>query len=504
MSLWRKKGGGQMIYLSVIIIGLYVLLFLVSRNYNKKVIEKLNEKEHPLKVFYSIGFFLYDFIYLKIVSKISSKAGLKGRRGIREDLKTLFVLDSYEYQEKLYTCKKTILSLLVFFFVNFIIIVSGISQNLNSILVEEKYIKRPSVLEEDKSADMEVYIKDENRTIKEEIKLVIEGRKYTREEFDEIIERELEKLDSYILNKNISFNKITGNLNFISNLPGTPIGIEWISGDLSIISREGVVQNNGLKEGRIIEIKAVFSYDEFQSEYLQSAYVESKVYTKEEQIKEKLNDFINAVMKKTKHDKIIELPGTLEEYQLSWKIKEESTHQLLFIAGVFIAILFYPLMDKDLKKKVEERNKQLLLDYPELVYKFTLYLGVGMSLSGAWERVVKDFSDKGGYLYYEMLLTYKELMVGTTEAVAYEGFGRRIKLVPYLRFSTYLAQNTTKGNRIMLQQLELEAANAFAERKEIAKRLGEEAGTKLILPMIIMLVLVLMIIIVPAFTSIAV
>lgn len=497
-----------MSYLSVMIIGFYVLLFLISRNYNKEVIEKLDEKEHPLKALYSIGFFLYDFIYLKIspkiAPKISSKVRLEGRKGIREDIKTLFVLDSYENQEKLYTCKKMILSLLVFFFVNIIIIISGISQNLNSILVEGRYIKRPSALEEDKSVDMEVYIKDENRAIKEEVKIVIEGRKYTREEFDEIIERELDKLDSYILNQNISFHNINSNLNFISNLPGTLIGIEWISEDLSIISKEGIVQNDNLKEGRLVEIKAILSYDEFQSEYIQSVYVEPKVYTKEEEIKRELKDFINTLMKKTKHDKMIELPGTLEEYQLSWEIKKESTHQLLFIAGVFMAILFYPLMNKDLKKKVEERNKQLLLAYPELVYKFTLYLGAGMSLSGTWARVVKDFSDKGGYLYYEMLLTYKELMVGTTEAVAYEGFGRRIKLVPYLRFSTYLAQNTTKGNRIMLQQLELEAANAFAERKEIAKRLGEEAGTKLILPMVIMLVLVLMIIIVPAFTSIAV
>lgn len=497
-----------MIYLSVMIIGFYVLLFLVSRNYSKEVIEKLDEKEHPLKTFYSVGFFLYDFIYLKIspkiAPKISSKVRLEGKRRIREDIKTLFVLDSYEYQEKLYTCKKMILSLLVFFFVNIIIIISGISQNLNSILVEGRYIKRPSALEEDKSVDMEVYIKDENRTIKEEMKIVIEGRRYTREEFDEIIERELDNLDPYILNQNISFHNINSNLNFISNLPGTLIGIEWISEDLSIISKEGIVQNDNLKEGRLVEIKAILSYDEFQSEYIQSVYVEPKVYTKEEQIKRELKDFINTLMKKTKHDKMIELPETLEKYQLSWEIKKESTHQLLFIAGVFMAILFYPLMDKDLKKKVEERNKQLLLAYPELVYKFTLYLGAGMSLSGTWARVVKDFSDKGGYLYYEMLLTYKELMVGTTEAVAYEGFGRRIKLVPYLRFSTYLAQNTTKGNRIMLQQLELEAANAFAERKEIAKRLGEEAGTKLILPMVIMLVLVLMIIIVPPFTSIAV
>ena len=49
--------------------------------------------------------------------------------------------------------------------------------------------------------------------------------------------------------------------------------------------------------------------------------------------------------------------------------------------------------------------------------------------------------------------------------------------------------------------LRLEAVQAFEERKATAKRLGEEAGTKLLLPMFLMLAIVLVIVIVPAFFS---
>jgi len=42
---------------------------------------------------------------------------------------------------------------------------------------------------------------------------------------------------------------------------------------------------------------------------------------------------------------------------------------------------------------------------------------------------------------------------------------------------------------------------AFEERKAQAKRLGEEAGTKLLLPMFLMLAVVLVIVIVPAFLT---
>ena len=41
-------------------------------------------------------------------------------------------------------------------------------------------------------------------------------------------------------------------------------------------------------------------------------------------------------------------------------------------------------------------------------------------------------------------------------------------------------------------------AEAFLERKNIAKRLGEEAGTKLLIPLFIMLMIVMAIVILPA------
>lgn len=48
--------------------------------------------------------------------------------------------------------------------------------------------------------------------------------------------------------------------------------------------------------------------------------------------------------------------------------------------------------------------------------------------------------------------------------------------------------------------LSIEAMTAFADRKSLAKKLGEEASTKLLLPMFLMLA-VLIIIVVPAFLS---
>ena len=46
-----------------------------------------------------------------------------------------------------------------------------------------------------------------------------------------------------------------------------------------------------------------------------------------------------------------------------------------------------------------------------------------------------------------------------------------------------------------------EAKEAMEERRQLAKKMGEEAGTKLLFPMILMLLVVLVILIVPAMMS---
>ena len=59
-----------------------------------------------------------------------------------------------------------------------------------------------------------------------------------------------------------------------------------------------------------------------------------------------------------------------------------------------------------------------------------------------------------------------------------------------------MSQNLRKGTKGLSELLKLESIQAFEERKARAKRLGEEAGTKLLLPMFLMLVVVLIIVIV--------
>ena len=65
-----------------------------------------------------------------------------------------------------------------------------------------------------------------------------------------------------------------------------------------------------------------------------------------------------------------------------------------------------------------------------------------------------------------------------------------------------LNQNLRKGTKGLTNLLQREAQEAFEERKNMAKKLGEEAGTKLMIPLFLMLAVVFVIVTVPAFLTI--
>ena len=78
----------------------------------------------------------------------------------------------------------------------------------------------------------------------------------------------------------------------------------------------------------------------------------------------------------------------------------------------------------------------------------------------------------------------------------------RCGLASYRKFGSMLSQNLRKGTKGMADLLKKEAADAFEDRKNRARKLGEEAGTKLLGPMFMMLAVVIVIIVIPAFFTI--
>ena len=74
-------------------------------------------------------------------------------------------------------------------------------------------------------------------------------------------------------------------------------------------------------------------------------------------------------------------------------------------------------------------------------------------------------------------------------------------LPQYIKLGSLLSQNLKKGSKGLASILEKEAASSMEERQNMARKLGEQAGTKLLFPMAMMFGVVLTVLIVPAFLS---
>ena len=175
--------------------------------------------------------------------------------------------------------------------------------------------------------------------------------------------------------------------------------------------------------------------------------------------------------------------------------------------AVFIGILFAALEKQNREQEEARRKAQMEVDYPEIISKLTLFIGAGMTVKRAWRKIATDYeaekTDWGiHYAYEEMKQTCNEMDSGITEAESYERFGKRCNLQEYVKLGAMLSQNLRRGTKGLSQILKMEAEVSFEERKSRAKKLGEEAGTKMLVPMFLMLAEVLVIVVVPAFMSV--
>jgi len=193
--------------------------------------------------------------------------------------------------------------------------------------------------------------------------------------------------------------------------------------------------------------------------------------------------------------------------KIYYQEKKEETSVVMFFLLVGISVILYFCKDKDLSKKIEERNKQLLKEYPEFVSKLSLFMGAGMTIKMALKKMSQDYQSEvhmyknKKVVYEELRITLLEMENGIFEEKAYDNFGKRCRLGIYIKLTSLLSQNLKKGTRDILKLLEKETTEAFIIQKNNARKLGEEAGTKLLLPMMLMLFIVIIIIIVPAFLS---
>lgn len=492
----------------------FLLLFgavciLVSLKKKAEWEKAVDKKEHKLYFLYPIA----DYI----LTKARLYPYLQQKTWIEEAGKALKVADKIPIWQKSYWCSKLSLVMVIFYLFLMMAFGSRMGADHSGGLIDGNHLARPDYGEGDQEVRLKVSMepikesadREETNGFTDEMTLRVRERSYKKEQLEELFEDAIKYLDIAVLGENESADAVYENLCFCENIPETSLLVDWKPEDLSLIGRDGSVKNEEIKgEGVRTKVTAILSYQEERKEHTMEFSILPKQYAEEEKLRRKLEEAIYTASESTKEEPWLKLPYAVDGYRLNWAEAGRDVSAALFGMGIFTAILAWIYKDKDLEKQMKHRKNQMLLDYPEIINKFILLINAGMTVLQAWIKIAEDYKKKkeeGGigkrYAYEEMLLTVHKLRLSVPEPIAYEAFGRRTGLVPYMKFSTLIAQNLKKGNSGLCELLGREAVEAFESRKETAKRLGEEAGVKLLGPMMIMLIIVFMIILIPAFLS---
>ena len=361
---------------------------------------------------------------------------------------------------------------------------------------------------------------------KEELELQIEGeeeqtvvleispRVFSDEEIDKLFSEAMKEIEYIVLGENESIEYVTENLNLVNSIEGYPFTINWQFSRYDIVDMTGRIQQEKLMEidpegdGVSVTVTAILQYEMKET----VCSLDMIIFPREEEmtINEEVLEFVSEINSQSKEEAYITLPNIVNGKKVIWKKGQKSDTAFIVIFGILMSVLIIFLERQKAIEEEKKKREQMLFDYSEIVSQFIILMGAGMTAKNVWRKMVEDYreqkkrSGRIRWAYEEMELTLKEMQNGVPELECYEHFAKRCDLLPYIKLGALLAQNLKKGTKGLWMQLEMEAHQAMNDRKNQIKRLGEEAGTKLLIPMLLMLVVVLLIVIVPAFLSIQV
>lgn len=333
----------------------------------------------------------------------------------------------------------------------------------------------------------------------------ISEQQYTKEQVEELESKVWEDVLYEIKGEANTFEKMTEVIVLPEKIEPYPIDIKWSWEPKEVLNSKGEVQEEFVDDtGCVVLLEAVLTYREYEFIHQQGIHVEKKELTEAEKWWQSLEQEVAKANTEDVEKETLTLPMEVDGVQVIWGKEFEYRGLYIMALGIFTTVLLLYKKKQEIEQVEQMKREEMERDYPQIISVFLLYMGAGMTTKNAWEQLVISYQEKGVYrhVYNEMAKTYQEMLNGKCEEEAYQDFGDRVDILVYRKFTLLVIQNIKKGTKGIVGILEGEAQEAFAVRKRRAQSLGEAAGTKLLLPMFLMLGVVLCIVIVPAFLSV--
>lgn len=298
--------------------------------------------------------------------------------------------------------------------------------------------------------------------------------------------------------------EIDADLPLPKQIPPFPISIRWESDHPELLDDSGRLNAAGMPpEGAAVTLFASLRYFDRTRIISFPLHIVSPAFT-DKNTARRLEEKLRLSLSDQPEDSQISLPDTIGGKTIRWQ-RPRSLKGLYLLLLSLLGITLYPWMERNRKRQATRHKKELLLrDYATVTDRLTLYLDCGLSVRNALEKTaVLPASDTPGVhpVYAELTGAVNELKSGRSLTEALLGLQDRIDLPQYRQLCTLLLQHTKKGTKGLCIALHKEVRSALQEKKNLARKKGEEAGAKLLIPILLMFTVVLVIMMTPALLS---
>ncbi len=327
--------------------------------------------------------------------------------------------------------------------------------------------------------------------------LMVEPIEYTEEQFLSKAEKILDSLTTVMLGKNEDAEHILYDLELpVKDETGLFI-IEWSSSQPGIITSFGRVDCSELEQEAAVTLTATVEYMNYKISRQYPLLVRTHVGNAEMSELERIGSLLNLIEMENRNSKEFTIPKEISDVKISLSEKDDNMSVKIFVVGIIICFMPVIIAASRLNEAEKRRNNMLVDCYASFVNRIWLLLGTGMTIKACIKKLVLDYSENS-VLRDELAYTIRQIDTGIDEAYAYEQLGQRLLLPQYLRIMNHISQNLQLGTKSLAMLMEDEVHIALQTKKERAISKGEEASTKLLLPMIILLAVVMVIVIAPA------
>lgn len=382
-----------------------------------------------------------------------------------------------------------------------VLLLAGYMDSKEGELKEGSMIERNSAGEGEKDVVLEIQAEGLDTNLVYELE--VPEALFTEEEANACMEQAISEIEE-------DFMEITDVVPIKKSYQSGLVEATWRFDEADCMDLEGnIVKELVPEEGMVINAEVYLKCQNYERIYCFPFSVPKQELSEEEKLLSGISNYIETKVQEEGENQI-ELPTEINGISLVWKEKKEHLVIKILFLEILVVILLV-VSEREKKKEIEKRRRESMeLDYPEIVGQITLLLGAGMTISQAWNKIAVRYLEKRkkGIVaerpaFEELVYVNRRMQEGESEREALTLLGKRISLMSYHRFIRIILNNKRKGGDGLCRDLEQETAQAYDERILIAKQKGEEASTKMLLPLMLMMILVMAIVLLPALLEIS-